>query len=232
MATAQDIIKRAFVTAKIVAATETLTSQDADDGLVYLNDLLEGLSTNSLMIYQNVEESHTMDGSTSYTWGTGGDINTARPLKLVSAYFTDSNSIDAPVTIFTKTQYDSIGDKSITSDYVDYIYLYTDFPLARLYVYPIVSSGTLKLTSWKELTSLASLTTSVSLPPGYNRMLRFALAAEMAPEYGVDPNHVAWLDMKAREAKADIARVNSKLQTQTFCLPAGSSNTANILEGY
>lgn len=230
MTTANDLIKRAYKTAGILGEGETMTAEMASDGLVYLNDLLELLSLEKLMIYQTTEESHTMDGSASYTWGSGGDIATTRPLRITSAYFRVTG-IDYPVSIIRdKNQWDGIYDKTDTSDLVDFIYLYNDYPLATLYVYPQPSAGDLYLTTWKQLSSLALGTTSISLPPGYEAMLRFNLAQHARREYQMPPDME--LNQIAMESKASIKRVNSKPSLLKTDLPIANRSRANIERGY
>ena len=233
MTTANDLITRSYRTAGIIGASETPSSGEAADGLVYLNDLLEGLSNEHLMIYQDVEEDITLSNAVSYTWGSGGDIATTRPLKIMSAYYTQSGgSVDYEVKVLTKDEYDAISFKTTTSDVVDYIYLYTDYPLATLYVYPKVATGTLTITSWKPLTSVASLTTSLSLPPGYERMLRYNLALELLDEYGMEAT--ANLVNKATTSKAGIKRVNRKPRILSVSLPVSNYNkrSSDIERGY
>jgi len=233
MTTANDLIKRAYRTAGILGDGEIPSSGMASDGLVYLNDLIEGLSNEHLMIFQDEQEDITLTNQIAYTWGTGGDISTTRPIKLSSGYYTQAGeAVDYPITVLTKDEYDGISFKSTTGDVVDYVYLYTDYPLATLYVYPQVPTGTLTLTSWKQLDSVASLTTSLSLPPGWERMLRYNLALELVDEYGmaVPPN----LAQKAAKAKADIKRVNSKRRMLSVELPIYNrhSQHSDIERGY
>lgn len=231
MTTAQDIITRAYKTAGIIGAGETPSATESADGLVYLNDLLEGLSNEHLMIYQDVQEDITLANAVSYTWGSGGTISTTRPLKLMDAHYTESGgSIDYPVRILTKNEYDDISLKTDTGDIVDYIYLYSDYPLATLYVYPKVSTGTLTITSWKPLTSISTLATAISLPPGYERMLRYNLAMEIVDEYGMEAP--ANLAVKARDSKSGIKRVNRKPRAMTVDLPVYPKYGSDIERGF
>jgi len=230
MATASDIIERAYRSAKILGEGESMTADMQADGLVYLNDLLEDWSNDSLMIYQNVEEDITMTGAQSYTWGTGGDIATARPLEITGAYFQISGTnIDIPVGVLTKDEYDAIGDKVSTSDAVDWVYLYTDFPLAKLYVFPVASAGTLTLTTQKPLTAFTAVTDSVSLPPGYNRALRLNLADELQSEFGISNQD---LTRRAMDSKKAIQRINDKPRVSSFSLPVYGSARSRIERGY
>jgi len=230
MATAQDIITRAYKTARILGEGETPTDAMISDGLVYLNDLIQDLSNQRLMIWETTQETITCDGSTSYSIGSGGDKDTVRPLKLTNVFFRyNGTNVDTDVQVITKDEYDSIVDKTSTSDALDYVYLSTDFPLAYLYVYPVASNGTIYFTSWKPITEFSSRTTTVSLPPGYERMLRYNLAVEIMPEFGRSDPMVL---QQAVESKANIKRVNSKRVVSALGLPVYGINSSNIQRGY
>lgn len=234
MATANDIITRAYQSAGILGESETPTAAMASDGLVYLNDMIEDWGNQHLTIYQDIEEQVTMDGSTSYTWGSGGAISTTRPLKITNAFFRiNGGSIDYPVTVLTKDEYDDISYKTTDSDVVDSVYLYNTYPLAELFVYPVPTSGTLFITTWKPLTSLASLTTSLALPNGYNRALRLNLAVELQSEFAVIDDRLA---QRAAKALGNIKRVNSKPESMSISLPIngrrGNSGYGEIKRGW
>lgn len=174
-------------------------------------------------------DAFTLTGATSYTWATGATFNSARPVSVNSAYFTLSG-YDYPVSIINKDQYQAISDKTATSDVVDSVYINFTYPNATVYVYPVPSSGTLNLSSSKPLTEQATAATVLSMPQGYERMLRLNLAAEMMPQYGVMNQAIIAMAMKA---KADIKRVNAANNPVLTGLgiPVGGSRYTNILTG-
>jgi hypothetical protein len=222
MATALQIIERAMRTCGILAESESASGQMAADGLILLNDVIAGLSNENLMIYANTTESLTLTGAASYTWGTGGNINSSRPMSLDNAYFTDTTGYDYPVSVITQHEWDAITDKDETGDYVLYAYLNPTYSTATLYTWPLVSSGTLKLVSLKPLSSLATQGTSVSLPLGYDRLLRYALADELVIEYGVsDQMKVAKIQQVLKDAKTAIKRINNKPRVMRTSMPFG-----------
>jgi len=236
MATAQDIIERAYKLAKVTGLGESPTDEQISEGLVYLNDLIQSLSNESLMIYQNVQESITCDGSTSYTIGSGGDLDTVRPFEITGAFFRiNGTTVDNPVEVITKDEYDSISFKTSTSDAIDYLYLYNTYPLAELFVYPLAQNGTLFITSRKPLTGFAARTTTVALPDGYEPMLRYNLAVELMPQYGTPANMAMFqlVVQNAKTLKANIKMVNSKTKIASIILPvSGVHNRSKIERGY
>jgi hypothetical protein len=171
-----------------------------------------------------------MTGATSYTFGSSGTINSARPISIDSAYFTLSG-YDYPVDLINVDQYQAISDKTTTGDIVDRVYINYTYPLATVYVYPQPSSGTLNLTSTKPLTEQATSATVLSMPVGYERMLRLNLAVEMMPQYGVMNQAIVMMAMKSKQ---DIKRVNAANNPvyTGLGLPTYGYRVSNILTGY
>jgi len=220
MATAGDLINIALRTCGALASGETADYSMANDALVKLNHLLESLSNENLIIYQDTYDSIVLDGSQTYTFGTSGtpDINTARPTRIHAAEWRDDNNIDYPVDIITAGEYDVISDKYFQSDILTYIYINQTYPNATIYVYPVSSSGTLLLRSNKPFTAFAGLTTSVSFPPGYERMLIYGLASELMIEYGLANQAI---EQRYIESKADLKRTNTNPATMRVSVPFG-----------
>jgi hypothetical protein len=223
--TALQIIERAYRTIGVLASGETATAEMAQDALVYLNDVLSGLSNESLIIYADTLDSVAMDGSASYTYGAGGDINSVRPTKINNIFFRDVNNVDYDVQMITSDQYDSIALKSTSTGIPTCVYVSADYPLATVYPWPLASAGTMYFMSNKPLTAFAGLMTAVALPTGYDRLLRYCLAAEMMPEYGIVNQQVLAMMM---DAKAKIKRTNSRSSVLTVMLPYGNNDGSGM----
>lgn len=218
MATAINIIERALRSIGVLATGENTSADMANDALVSLNDVIAGMANESLTIYQNTQDVLPMTGASSYTYGLTGALNSVRPIRVTSAFYRDSNGLDYPVDVITLEEYNSIGDKAVDTGIPTCIYISTTFPLSTIYVWPQASSGSIYLNTEKALTAFSALTTTVSLPSGYERMLRYALAAELMTEYGIDNGAIM---QKSIESKADIKRTNYKPRVMRVSLPFG-----------
>lgn len=209
MATAQEIISDALADIGAVDPLEALTADEAAHGLRKLNELLESWSNESLAVYQLLQEGFaTVAGTASYTIGSGAAWNTARPLRIESAFLRDSAANDTPLDVFNREEYDAIALKT------------TRYRPEHLFYYPTVANGvvyldgvpdavyTVFLNSLKALQSFAALTTTVVLPPGYLRAIKSNLAIELAPGYQKTPS--ALLASIAMQSKAAIKRINSR----------------------
>jgi hypothetical protein len=186
------------------SATDLATSLDA------LNQMLAAWSAEGLMLYAIAEDSVAVTpGTTYYTWGTGGNINTARPVKIRSAYH-KVGQISVPVRLISVEEWDQIVDRdSVTALTVDVIYADGGYPLLKVYPWPKAQGGTLFFHSLKPLTAFADLSTVVDLPPGYEHALRLNLALLLAPEFRrtVEPS----LPAHAMAAKATLAQINAQM---------------------
>lgn len=183
MTTALGIIKSAMRKVGVLTKTENPSADEAQDGLEMLNDLLSSLSNDSMVIYARYSEDFTLSGvDGSYTIGTGGDFNTARPVKIISA-FIRSGDVDYPLDILSDEQYYSIAVKS-TSDMPRGLNFSNDYPLGVIKLYPVPNANyQLFILSEKQLSQF-TINQTVDLPAGWNRMLIYNLALEMFSEYG------------------------------------------------
>lgn len=217
MATAAQIINRALRLIGVLASGETPSANEQSDALMALNAMLDAWRNESLMVYALRDETLTLTGASSYTIGTGGNLNTTRPVKIEGAYQRVSN-IDYPIHIADKREYDRIADKTTQSQITDWLYYEPSYPLGKLFMYPVPTSGVLHIATWVPLTSFAASDT-VALPPGYEELITYQLAPRLAPEYGKQvPVEILAI---GKAAKDDIKRVNFRMPHMNTGLSTG-----------
>jgi hypothetical protein len=203
MPTARTIIRGALTDLGVVSAEEPLSASQCEDGLDLLNQLLDSLSTERLWIYHTPESVLTWPaGAQTRTWGVGGDIPTARPIKLAQhASYRDVSGYDYPLTVsLTQEEYAQISWKAMPSSWPQALYYAPTVPLGTLQCWPVPDMEvSIVVYPWVPLEQFAALDDSVELPPGYTRALRTGLALEAAPSYGVQPSPL--LVRHAQESK-------------------------------
>ena len=217
MATASAIIRRSLRLIGAIAAGETPSSNEQADALEALNAMLDLWRTSSLSVYALRDETLTLTGAASYTIGTGGDLNTTRPVKIESAYERVSDT-DYPLRLASANAWYQLAAKSTTSDVAEWLYYEPSYPLGTLYLYPQATTGELHLVTWVPLTAFAAAD-EVALPPGYQDAITYNLAVRLAPEYGrpVTPELAAI----ARDAMSRLERVNFRPPIMSTGLATG-----------
>lgn len=228
MTTALEIITGAAKLIGVVFKSETLDSDEANDGLISLNDMLDSWSNEDLITYALTTESFSLTGASSYTIGVGGDFNTSRPIDINNAIVRISN-IDYSMQIIPQETYQQIPFKSIQTQIPSFLTYDNGYPLGTIKMYTVpLGGGTLIMQMNKPLSTLTTLTTDVSFPPGWKRALRYNLAIEMAAEYGVQvPEQVV---MIARKSLAAIKRSTSV--NRPLPLLANNPVQNNIFSGW
>ncbi len=210
--TAGQLIAASLRIIGVLASGEDPGATEQSEALVALNDMIDGWSNENLLIPAKVREVFPLViNQQTYTMGIGGNFNTTRPQKIENCLIqlaTNSPVLEIPMMILTKDEFAAIIIKTLTSTFPLYMYPDGNFPLDNLNFWPIpdTSVNSVVLYSWKPLVDLATITTSIILPPGYQRALKYGLAVELADEYGKTlPETVI---AKAIESKATIKRMN------------------------
>jgi hypothetical protein len=171
--------------------------------------MIAGWSNEGLLIHAiTAETALTLTpGDATVTMGTSGDITT-RPQEIVAAKIKVGTQ-EYPVKLLSVSEYAAIPNKSIDGTIPQALYDDGGYPQRTLTLYPVPSvANQLLLFTKRALSEIASLDTSVSLPPGYDRALIYNLAIELSPEYGRPvPEAVA---MTAMDSKAGLKRKNHR----------------------
>lgn len=211
MATAGDQINTALRLIGELAEGETPTPATAQDALTALNQMLDSWSTERLAVYATQDQVFTWPvNQASRTIGPTGDFVGNRPVNVYDAtYFRDpANGISYGIKIINQQQYDGIAVKTVTSTYPQVLWVNSGMPNATLTIYPVPTrSLEWHIVSVTELAQPASLTTSLSFPPGYLRAFKYNLACEIAAEFGVEPP--PQVQRIAVASKRNLKRINN-----------------------
>jgi hypothetical protein len=209
VATAQTIINRSLRLIGAIASGDSPTSDESADALTALNAMIDSWRNERLLTYALMESTVTLSaGDTTYTIGAAGNIVATCPVKIESA-FVRSGNVDFPVEIIDKARFDAIPDKTTTSDIPQFIYYDHAVTTGTMNVWPVpTTANVLHVTMWTVLSTLATVGTTVTLPPGYERALVYNLAIEIAPEY--EKKISQEVAKNAKESLAAIKKINSR----------------------
>lgn len=183
MPTAQVLMDRAFRALGVLRVGQSASGNYQTEGLSLLNAYIDQLLLERLVVPQILQTTKTLTaGDGDYTVASGGDINVARPVKL-DRVFVRWQNIDYPLRELTRQEYMDIRAKSLQSLPIAWFYdaLY---PTPVLYLYYVPDQAyELHVDYWSQLSSFASASTDVAMPPGYESFLWAGLAMYMWPFY-------------------------------------------------
>ena len=211
MTTAGEQINGALRLIGQLAEGETPSAATSQDSLAALNQMIDSWNTERLSVFSTQDQVFMWPPNVlSRTLGPSGDFVGNRPILIDDAtYFIDpASGISYGIKIINQQQYDGIAVKTVTSTYPQVIWINMDYPNIDMYVYPKPT----KVLEWHfisvtELTQPATLTTTLSFPPGYLRAFRYNLACEIAAEFGVEPS--PQVKRIAMSAKRNLKRINN-----------------------
>ena len=213
MATASSMIFSALVMTGEKSIGGSFTSAEGTYYLDRLNSMMESWSLDRLFVYQVTTESFSLTASTAaYTIGSSATFSTSpRPTKIIGAYHRMFDGTDTPVKIIPFDSYAGITDKSAVGDIPEFLFYdqgLTPQGYGRVFIWPAANaSTTLFLQSWKQVQTFAAISTTVLLPPGYQRAIETNFAMEIMPGTGaaIDPS----LGKAARDSKALLRGFNA-----------------------
>lgn len=179
--TVTEAIKRAF---RLALSERNPGADEINDAFDALNTMLATWSAGRNAIHALTEVNKTLVASTaSYTIGSGDDIDTPLPNKIVSAFIRSSNT-DLPLQQIDATEFDRIFYKS-TEGIPEVFYFNRDYSTGTITLFPVPDSAyTLYLKLWSPLSQYANKTANLDLPQEYEEAIIFNLAARLCPEYG------------------------------------------------
>jgi hypothetical protein len=226
--TGLDLLTRAMRTLGKLESGEVPSSDEAADGLVSLNDLLDSWAAERLMVFSiSIAEFTLVPGQQVYTYGTGGNFNAARPVRIDRASIVSLTNPAQPLEIEIPYLTDQEWQleypvKNIPTTLPTAVYDDQNFPLRNLSFWPIPTAVVkTRLYVWTTLNTFPDLTTDITFPQAYPRALRYNLAGELSSEYGVPmPAEAAAIAVQSKS----IVRLLNVPSISSYCDPAVSGD--------
>lgn len=211
MATAGDICKAAARHLGVIDPDETLSGSEMAHLMSLLISLLDQMQASPAMSTGTVELTRTpVAGTQSFTIGPAGDVVAAQPLSIVSAY-TRVNGIDMGVNVRTLDEYIAEPDKTVQA-LTQFVVLDRGYDTATVYLFPAADGLTqIRLVVQQDvLAGYAGIvsTDTLTLPPGMQNMLEWAVAEQAIPDFGVDPSVGSFVVGQAARSKRLFGRAN------------------------
>jgi len=197
--TCEDIIVGALKLLGKGRAENFDTTNDIDNNIPFLNNMIAALVVDQLLIQQTTDEGFVLAaGLREYTIGLNqtpgpGVFDTSVPWKIESAYIVDQNQNHYDMDIITRDQFDTIVDQELSQSRPTQLFYdigsaeQGDNPIGTIWLYYIPDSDntyTLHLVSTKQLVGFANSASAVNFDISYMDLLQSRLAKRLAPMYG------------------------------------------------
>lgn len=209
--TRDDIVRDALLLVGAIADEDQPTARQLSDCSRMLNMMVKSWAS-VVSLWPRKEITHTLTpGTQSYTVGTGLNINTARPLRVLEARRRSTSGTEIPVDVVSMQEYREVPVKSTQGAPVLVAY---DPQLANgvLYLWPTgdAINNTLVLIVQRPLEDFDATGDNPDFPQEWHLPLVYGLAVLIGPQYGgVRPDIKALAD----EYLASISRSDNEFSS-------------------
>ena len=165
------------------------TAEDMAVAQEALNVMIKSWQTQDLFPWKRVTSSHALtQGTGVYTMGPGGEIDEARPRKVLRAGLVQGGAY-TPLLRMSQAQYDRLPQPDLPGS-PDFFDFWPGLPLAELRIFPVPDEAGLSVRyTWqKPLDDFDAALDDPDLPEEVLMALKWGLASELIPEFDVPSN--------------------------------------------
>lgn len=192
-------------------AEQTVNASEA------LNLILKNLSVKGGLLWTQTEgELYLSKGQASYLVGpsTTSDLQIVRPTRILDARVTEGDT-ETPIHVIGRNEYFDLTSKESQGRPTQ---LYYDRQLTDGYIYiyptPDDSGEVIKFTYERVLEDFDDAANNPDFPPEWFRALKWMLAADIAIEYGIAPERIAYIEQKAAMLEGELLDAEVEPYTQ------------------
>jgi hypothetical protein len=212
MSLVSDIINEAFLDLGTITVNEAISTAMQNDAFMRLNQLLDSLNAEGLLVPNQVTQTFAtgsgtglVAGQTAYTLGSGGTLPTTGSLRAMKvtawrAYY--GGVLYAGGRVLSMPEFGELAKQNegeltaipriVAAD--------TSYPLINVRVFPPPSAtpGSLELSYYTPIAQFALVSSSITLPQGFEDMLHWNLARRLYAQYPRPSNMQMIWDMADR----------------------------------
>lgn len=189
-----DLIVMALKLTGALGVGQPADPSDTNDALQLLNAMIGQWNRQKTLVWHAIDVAHTSTGAENYTLGPGGDFNTPRTDKILSAYVRllpvqNAQPVDFQLYVIPSYEdYSAICLKELTA-FPSAVYYDPAYPMGNLKFWPLGNANYEYHVIIKDtIGQFTSLAQTIVLPPEYIAPLLWNLAVELAPLYQYTPN--------------------------------------------
>lgn len=225
-----DIINATLRSLRVISIGQTPATEDYTNCAFALNTLLKELNTEGKMawVFQTVVFAFQASKGSYSVAETGADVTNSRPVSILHAFRRDSNTIDTPMNVLTRQEYDELAQKTITGVPSSYYYD-PQIGLATIKVWPVPVDTTysMGIVIQRPIQDITASTQNFDVTQEWFSPLRWILADEVSTEYRVDSETINYVRMKAKEKRAALADFSQE-EGSVFFMPDPQSGYTGL----
>lgn len=166
--------------------------------------------------------------TTSYIIGPTGASPTPvviadKPMKLMQAWLrktANTPDTDIPLQVLSQQEYNQLGSKFSTGT-SNSVYLQVGRDTSTLYVYltpdaTTVADNDIYLVTQRTIQDAGTSGQTLDFPSEWLYALGWNLAAELSTDYGVEPERISYIEMKAMKALTEVEEFDSEYNSIYF----------------
>lgn len=184
---ARDICADAYTEIGVLAAGETMSAEDADLALKKLNRLLDNWNAERCAVYAQAFNTYVLTPSLSpHTIGPTASsptwTATQRPVTIEGAnlvFTTPTPDVAIPINLRDAQWWQAQSVKALTSDVPTDLYYQPDWPLGKLFFWPVPTTAYSVELETRILLAQLGLDDTFTLPPGYQDAVTLSLAESL-----------------------------------------------------
>lgn len=210
--TRNEIIKRAFRIIGVLSVGDSLGGNETTQGAELLDTVVKNWQVKKTFLWTlKPLTASLLSGTRTYTLSTDPAV-----ISIERAYLRDSNNIDTPLDIVSWTEYHDIPNKTQEGTPCAVTIDYQAGP--TLYVYPVPSSNSWTLFYLARVKSQDwdNASDTGEIPAAWIQPLVYALAVELAYEYGIPIRERQALEARAFNEFREASGFNGQATDSGF----------------
>lgn len=215
-----ELINAALRLCNVIAQEETASGYDLQQGMSALNMMAKAWGVKGLHIWtQDVTTITPVVGQAVYTIGLGsGGVDVVRPLRVSGARrIVTATQAVVPLIPMSRLDLANLSNKTSPTGQPANFFYDPQIPYGKLTIYPAPADtlSTIQLTSQRPIQDFTDLSDAPDFPDEWFQALKFGLAVDLAPEYGVPAEVVAQLVERAKDTYETVKAWDQELQGTT-----------------
>lgn len=203
--TRDQIIAAAYRKLGVIGFDQTPSADQVTVAAESLNMMVKSLINKGMPLWALSQFSFpTVASTATYTIGLGQTLNTAKPLKIIQAWYRNSSNNDVPMTVITREEYNRLGNKTSLGTPIQLYYdPQRDTGTIFLFPTPQDASVTIFFRYQRPFEDFDLSTDNPDFPQEWYEVLVYQLATRLAPDVGLPVQDRQMLKQEAKDILQD-----------------------------